>query len=78
MISNISKLYHHNASNRVKDAAIEVCVASGIDGDDVFIDMDTVEDRLTDTDDVYMDVRPELLEIIELAKEADAQFIHLY
>ena len=57
----------------MKDAALDVCIASG--DDDVIIDMDTVEERmpLTLTDDFET-----LRKIVAYAKKRGAGYIHLY
>jgi len=75
---NTAKIYIYHASDAVKDEASKICIASG--ENDVFIDMDTVEDKMppedksSDTYDAVMDLR----EIVKMASKADAQYIHIY
>ena len=72
-MSNTSTVFIVHAADGVKDLAIDVCIASG--EDDVFIDMDTVEERLSPDDSQEF---KDLKEIIEAAKEKDAEYIHLF
>jgi hypothetical protein len=73
MIIDTATIYLHNTVASVKDEALDVCIASG--DDDVFIDMDTVGDRIESKN---TDANKELRRIIELANQKDAQYIHLY
>jgi len=73
MNPNIAKVFIVHASDAVKDEALNVCIASG--EEDIFIDMDTVGDRMPDNDTPE---NAELREIVEKANEVDAQYIHMY
>jgi len=72
-----AKVFIHHASDAVKDQAREVCIASG--ENDIFIDMDTVGDKMPPNDktSAVNDAVMELREIVEMAAEADAQYIHI-
>jgi len=72
-MSNTAKVLIVHAADGVKDLALSVCIASG--EDDIFIDMDTVAERMPvdDTQEVK-----DLCEIIEMAASMDAEYIHLY
>ena len=74
-MSNKATVFIFHASDAVKDAAIEVCIASG--EEDVFLDVETVEDRFRVLQKETQEVK-ELKEIIQRAKEEDAEYIHLF
>ena len=72
-MSNVATVFYTRAADGVKDLALNVCIASG--EEDVFIDMDTVEDRLPQNDSQEL---KDLKEIVKAAKENDAEYIHLF
>ena len=82
---NTAKIYIHHASAAVKDQALKVCVASAPSTHDwgegdVFIDMDTVRDRMPKEDDASASLCAVIIlrSVIEMAAQADAQYIHIY
>ncbi len=79
----ISKVLELSVANVVKDLAINtVSIAAGADGDDVFIDLDTVGDRFPQESDYPQlwgaQAIKDLRECVEQAHKADAQYLHLY
>lgn len=66
-------VFIHKTTDGVKDEALNVCIASG--EEDIFIDMDTIADRLPheDTPEVK-----ELRKIVEMAESQSVDYIHLF
>jgi len=73
-MSETAKVFIVHASDSVKDFSLNYCVASG--EEDIFLDVETVEDRIEDVEDSQE--LKELKELIEFAKVEDAEYIHLF
>ena len=73
MSSDMGKVFIVHVSDAVLDVAEDVCIASG--ENDVIVDMDTVGDRMPQSNDQSV---IELREVIEEAHRRDANYIHLY
>jgi hypothetical protein len=78
-----NKVASIHVAKAVKDLAIEtVSIATGADGDDVFIDLETVGDRFPQESDYPQDwdkqVIKDLRECVEGAHKLEAEYLHLY
>lgn len=72
-----------HVSKAVKDLAIEtISIATGADGEDVFIDLETAGDRFPQESDYPKDwdkqIIKELRECVEKAGNKDAEYLHLF
>lgn len=78
-----SKVVSINTLNAVKDLAIRtVAIASGVEDEDVFIDLETVGDRFPQEEDYPSDEKietiKELRACVEEAHKREADYLHLF
>ena len=72
-----SKVVSISTVGSVKDLAINtVAIATGVDGDDVFIDLETVGDRFPQTGNE--ETIKELRACVEEAHNRNADYLHLF